>query len=531
VTPRKRRWIIFSVATAGLLTAGLVAVGTRIPLSANILRSRVVDNLSERLNARVELGDITLRIVPGLHAEVKNLAIRFHGRRDVPPLISVATVTIDADLLGLWRRHVAHVNLEGLAVNIPPGGMSQNGSKSGNEGPQVRGVETAGAPSARDDEDEDDLAREVVIDELVADDSTLTILRSDPAKKPRVWSMHRLRLSSVGAQTAMPFESLLTNAIPPGAIDTTGSFGPWNRDDPGQTPIGGAFTFEDADLSVFKGISGILSAKGTYDGTLERIDVNGETSTPQFMVNVSGHAVPLTTKYRATVDATNGNTTLNEIDATFLRTSLIAKGGVYDVEGVKGRLVTLDIDMKSGRLEDVMTLAVKGSKPPMTGALALSTKFELPPGDRDVVDKLKLNGAFNIDNGRFTNPEVQRQINELSHRAQGRKLDAPRSAVGSDFSGRFKLGDGRLTLDKLTFDVPGAVVELTGVYGLEAETLNFSGNLYMNAKVSQTVSGWKSLLLKIVDPLFRKKGRTVVPIKISGPRGKPQFGIDPKRVF
>jgi hypothetical protein len=66
---------------------------------------------------------------------------------------------------------------------------------------------------------------------------------------------------------------------------------------------------------------------------------------------------------------------------------------------------------------------------------------------------------------------------------------------------------------------------------LEAETLNFSGNLYMNAKVSQTVSGWKSLLLKIVDPLFRKKGRTVVPIKISGPRGKPQFGIDPKRVF
>ena len=53
----------------------------------------------------------------------------------------------------------------------------------------------------------------------------------------------------------------------------------------------------------------------------------------------------------------------------------------------------------------------------------------------------------------------------------------------------------------------------------------------MDAKVSETVSGWKSLLLKMVDPLFRKDGRTVIPIKIEGTRNKPQFGLDAKRVF
>lgn len=79
------------------------------------------------------------------------------------------------------------------------------------------------------------------------------------------------------------------------------------------------------------------------------------------MVRVSGHAVPLKTKYRAIVDATNGDTILERIDATFLQTSLVAKGGVYDVEGVHGRLVTLDIDMPSGRLEDIMHMAVKTS--------------------------------------------------------------------------------------------------------------------------------------------------------------------------
>jgi hypothetical protein len=525
ITARKRRWIIVSVAAAGLFTAGFVSFAARIPISANILRSRVTAALSERLNAQVELGDLTLRLIPGLRAEAKGLAIRYQGRQDVPPLIAVETVRIDADLIGLWRKHVARVNLGGLAISIPPGGV-RNDSDDARAADTPNAAATGGESHGLDNGES-----EIVIDELIANNSSLTILRDNPAKRPRVWSMHELTMTSVSTRTAMPFRSVLTNAVPPGTIDTSGSFGPWHRDDPGHTPIEGSFTFNDADLGVFKGISGILSAHGSYDGTLERIDVNGETFTPDFTVTVSGHPVPLSATYRATVDGTNGNTTLDEINATFLKTSLTAKGGVYDVEGVKGRVVTLDVDIKSGRLEDVMRLAVKSARPPMTGALTLKTKFNLPPGDRDVVQKLALDGVFNIDNGRFTNVEVQQQINELSHRASAKKLDAPRAGVGSDFSGRFKLGDGRLTLNKLTFDVPGAIVELDGGYGLRTEVLSFSGNLYMDAKVSQTVSGWKSLLLKIIDPFFRKNGKTVVPIKIAGTRDKPQFGVDKGRVF
>ena len=51
----------------------------------------------------------------------------------------------------------------------------------------------------------------------------------------------------------------------------------------------------------------------------------------------------------------------------------------------------------------------------------------------------------------------------------------------------------------------------------------------MDAKLSETVTGFKSLLLKMVDPFFRKDGRTVVPLKISGTRGDPQFGLDVRR--
>jgi len=248
------------------------------------------------------------------------------------------------------------------------------------------------------------------------------------------------------------------------------------------------------------------------------------------MVRVSGHTVRLKTKYRAIVDATNGDTILERIDATFLHTSLVARGGVYDVEGVHGRLVTLDIDMPSGRLEDIMHMAVKTSQPPMTGGLRLRTNFNLPPGDADVVDKLKLDGAFTIDDGRFTNAEVRQKINELSRRASAKESKAAPQAA-SHFSGRFELADGRLALSTLTFNVPGAIVELSGQYSLTREILAFNGSLYMDAKVSQTTTGRKSLMLKVVDPMFRKDVRTVIPIKIGGTRDEPSFGMDARRVF
>jgi len=52
----------------------------------------------------------------------------------------------------------------------------------------------------------------------------------------------------------MAYEATLQNAKPPGKIRTTGSFGPWDGDDPGQTPVSGSYDFQHADLSDFHGI-------------------------------------------------------------------------------------------------------------------------------------------------------------------------------------------------------------------------------------------------------------------------------------
>jgi len=75
-------------------------------------------------------------------------------------------------------------------------------------------------------------------------------------------------------------------------------------------------------------------------------------------------------------------------------------------------------------------------------------------------------------------------------------------------------------------------VQLAGQFALKPETLAFTGQLLMDAKVSQTVGGIKGLLLKVVDPLFKKDGGgSAIPIKIGGSVKEPSFGLDVRRVF
>jgi len=512
----RRRWTVIAIAAGVVFLALLLAVASIVPLKSDTARRKLIAVLADRLESDVQLDSLEFRAFPSLRAEGSGLSIK---RRDVAsraPLISVKRFVVHGSLGALLRRHISKVTLEGLAIEIPPkpkGVRDTPSQSSGNSRPQ--------------------LPRSLVIDEMETTNATLSIVPRDPNKRPKVWAIHALHMQAVAFDSPMPFEATLTNAVPPGEIQTSGSFGPWDADDPGATAINGKFTFDKANLGVFDGISGMLSSRGTFAGTLERLDVRGDTETPDFTVAAGGHPVLLKAKYHAIVDGTNGDTILEQVDASFLKTSLTASGGVIDAPGPEGRTVRLEVNMESARLEDVLHLAVKAQRPPMTGALKLKTSFVLPPGKIDVVKKLRLDGHFSIDRAMFTNPDVQTKIAELSARSRGKQGDpAAKKAVPSNFEGTFKLGGGVLTIPSVAFDVPGSIVRLSGTYGLVSEQLDFSGTLIMQAKISETVTGIKSVLLKAVDPLFRHKGGgSEIPIRIGGTVGSPSFGLDTKRVF
>jgi hypothetical protein len=79
----------------------------------------------------------------------------------------------------------------------------------------------------------------------------------------------------------------------------------------------------------------------------------------------------------------------------------------------------------------------------------------------------------------------------------------------------------------LHFEIPGTQAEMTGKYSLDGTTFDFHGLLKTDAKLSQMTTGWKSILLKPVDPFFHKNGSGAeIPFKITGTRSEPHFGLD-----
>jgi hypothetical protein len=127
---------------------------------------------------------------------------------------------------------------------------------------------------------------------------------------------------------------------------------------------------------------------------------------------------------------------------------------------------------------------------------------------------------------------VQDKVDMLSLRAQGAPKMAKPGAedVPSQMVGKFAMENGRLNLSDLLYTLPGGTVRLAGVYSLDGNEFDFSGKVRTDAKLSQMVaSKWKSLLLKPVDPFFKKNGAGAeIPVKVTGTKGAPKFGLDLK---
>jgi hypothetical protein len=503
------------LAAALLVVGGVVIVAWGIRATPQV-KQRLLAALNERFESKVAMTTLDVSIVPRPRVAGTALTFRHKARTDVPPLIQLGSFEASANIAGLLRSpiHLRNVILQGLEIQVPPGGLNTGGGDREH-------VSHAERPSP------------ILIDEIVSRSASLHILPRRTDRLPRIFEIHDLVMRDFGASKGSPFQAGVTNPVPKGRVETTGVFGPWHADEPGLTPLRGSYTFANADMDVIKGIGGTLSSVGSYEGLLQRIKVDGQTEIPDFSIDLAGQAVPLKTRFTAVVDGTNGDTYLEKVDATLGESLIQAVGSVVRAHDIKGRHVALDIEIDKARLEDLVRLAVKGEQSPITGRVDMATKFLLPAGDDDVIDRLQLDGRFRLAQARFTNVDVQTKIATLSARGRGDESGIPKgNSVVSNMGGRFVMKNARIAFSELTFGVPGAVVELTGAYDLRAETIDFTGYLLTDASLADMTSGIKSVLARLAQPLFRRPGGgSRLPIKISGPRAKPQFGLDVRRVF
>ncbi|HTH53067.1 MAG TPA: hypothetical protein VL495_03890 [Edaphobacter sp.] len=515
--PKKRRGIWGWIAIIALfIVAGLFAtVEWMLHRAEPILRGRIIETLSTRFDSRVELAEFHVSVLKGL--EVSGDKLQIYPPDDVvdagakDPLIALNHFAFHANVMGLFQKpmHVGTVKVQGMVISVPPREMRQQAPKGDRHLGKIK----------------------IVVDEIDCDDSKLIIGTAKPDKDPKEFVLQHIVMRNVGPNDPWKYDATLVNAIPKGDIHAVGTFGPWVNESPGDSNVTGKYTFDHADLGTIKGIGGILSSVGEFTGQLNRIVVDGTTETPDFSLDTANRPVPLHTKFHAIVDGTSGDTYLQPVDATLDQSNFSCTGAVVNVKG-KGHFIDLDANVPNGRIQDFLELAVKTRPVLMTGRLNMKAKLHIHPGSQRVIERMGLQGGFRLRSIHFTNPEWQDKVDMLSLRAQGQpKLAKPGADdVSSLMTGQFVLGNARLNLSKLSYSLPGADVNLAGVYSLDGSELDFDGKVRTKAALSNMVATWwKSWLLKPVDPFFRKNGAGAeIPIKISGTRGAPKFGLDLK---
>jgi len=504
-----RGWKIIGIVSSAFLLLLLVfTIAALTQKRAAELRTRdwIVHALEQKFQSSVELADFHVRVFPRMTVSGGGLSLHYWATPDAPPLIRVEKFSFDLGFLGVFRapHRIERIRLKRLVIAIPPRELRQK---------YQRPRETLVLPP-------------VIVGTIESENMKLLTMSSRPGAEALDWEIHNLELHEVGANQPFVFQGSLTNAKPKGEIATSGDFGPWNGEDPGATPVAGIYAFADADLGPFPGIAGILSSTGRYSGQLDRLEVRGETDTPDFSLDNVGKPVPLHTDYSATVDGTNGDTRLHPVHAILGKSEIFASGSVIKVPAKKGHQITLDVTTPKARIEDILQLAINSDQPFLRGPININAKLALPPGNEKVIDKMSLHGAFAITDGRWTNEQTREKLENFSRHAEGKPADEDAGSAVTDLQGQFVLNDSVITFSKLTFSVPGAGVELAGTYDIHSQQIDMKGHLKMLAKLSQTVTGAKSFFLKAIDPFFSKNGAgTELPISISGTQANPVFSV------
>ncbi len=502
-----RWWLLVPIGSA----VGILVYITVLVLNWPFTQQALIDVLQERSVRSVTVDHFRRTYwPPGCVAEGISFLHRKHKNK--PPLITISKLVIKSSYTGLIiHRSLSKVVAIGMHVTIPP--------SDPNGGPNpVMPLTQSNTPGPA-----------LVIGTVIADGAVLDFVSRDPGKKPFELVIDRLALDGVGNNRGLSYQARISNPEPPGEIKSRGVFGPWDADNPPMTPVDGYYTYRNANLAVFKDLSGTLSSSGKFTGRLAHMDVTGTADVPNFHLTGTSHTRRLSTQFHATVDATDGDTTLESVIARFDETTIAVKGGVVRRPGEKGKSVSLDMSSTNGRIEDLLNLFIAARRSPMTGSVSFRGHVEVPPSAGEFVKKLKLIGDFGVGSGEFSDKATQSTIDRLSAgNHHNRKAPTEDSETGlSDLSGHVVATNGIATLSRLSFRVPGATARMQGIYGLaQPYNVDLHGTLVTDHP-ADAATGFKSFLLKAMTPFLKKKGKEkIVPFKITGNYERTAIGLD-----
>ena len=469
-------------------------------LTSPFQRDAVIRRAEHETGARVEIGSFELKWFPA--GFVANQVKLLHPSGAT---LTISSITLTASYLGLLRnpRMLDRLEATNVHLRVPP----------------VSSVPKFPEQSKSD----------IAIHHVHIASSSVELLSAEPGTPSVQFVVHSLTINDLGTGGPMHFRVSLHNPRPAGEIRSDGELGSVDEVDPLRTPIAGSFVFGNADISVPRAFAGTLGASGKFNGPLRAIACTGTADVPAFQVFGSSNFVHIASQFKVTVNARNGDVILNRVISHFNGTTVAASGRIAHEPEHPGKMTDIQTRVDDGRLEDLLLLFTRKQTAAMKGPISFNLRFTFPPGPPDFLTRLRAEGVYQIRGGYFTSPNTQAPIDRLSASAEGDSKDArvetvPRARV--DVNGHISDRNGIAILRPVDFAVPGIVGQLSGTFDLHRKAIRLGGEFTTRGKLADTTSGFKSLLLKAVRPLWRKdNGVMIVPFQVAGNASHPVFRL------
>ena len=173
---------------------------------------------------------------------------------------------------------------------------------------------------------------------------------------------------------------------------------------------------------------------------------------------------------------------------------------------------------------------VQRESPSVAGTVTFKASVEVGSGPAAFLQRMNLKGEISLAHIRFNKPDTQHAMDAFSYRVRkdpkgDAKGDPPPVTALARSHTRFV--NGIAYFPDVHVALPGAEALLQGNLNLIDSKIHLTGKLLLQQDISHTATGWKSLMLKPLNPFFRHKGAgAVVSIAVTGTSQHPKVGQD-----
>ena len=496
----------------GLAGAVVILVITAyLLIDANSFRPTIEAQLSNSLNRKVQVGDLSLSLFSG-GISARDISIADDPAFSQAPFLSAKSVDVSVELMPLLLSR--SVRLTALTLKEPELVLLRSSSGKWNFSSLGGGPKTATTSTPP----------ELAIKKLQIVNGRVTVGNWLTRDKPSTYAAVNVTARNVSYESQIPF-TVAANTPGGGEVKVEGTAGPINRVDTAETPLSAAITLQHLDLATTgfidtsSGLGGVLDYTGTLrsDGKKAHTEATVKAERLQLTRNGGPAKAPVTVDYASDYDLVQQAGVLSRGEIHTGK-STVHLSGNYNTQG-QSTVVHLKLNGSALPVADIEGLL------PALGVI-LPSGAGLQGGTADAnlaiegaVEQLVTTGDLKVSNARLTGFDLASKMSALSALTG---LKGGSDTVIQTLSSKLRISPEGIRTDNLKLIVP-AIGTMTGRGTIGA---NNALDFHMVATLANPGQG--SMLGQMASGILilGQNTKGTIPFMIQGTTSSPVFVPD-----